>query len=399
MVNFSEALDLARKIEGNLVAWRRSLHEIPEDGLDLPLTRAFIKRELEKLGSRCLVKEVKAGILAEIGAKNDREAPGFLLRLDMDALPLKEETGLSFSSRQAGFMHACGHDGNAAVGLGLAKILVENPDCRRVNVRLAFQAGEEILQGARLFVEEAGIESGIALAMHLDPQIPQGKIGLKAGRLNARVDNVRIVVRGAPGHGAYPHLSKDPVVAAAAFIMAAQTIVSRNLGPDRPAVLSFGKIAGGSAPNIIPREVILEGTLRSGGRETAAFVAGRLREMALGTGQSYGVEVDAGIEEVCPPVVCNPGVADWAVKVLQPGLGADNIVFLDQILMGGDDFAFFSQVMPALLLRIGTRAEERGYVYPLHSNQFNFDENVLVLAAAVFLQMITSKAPPFWRHA
>lgn len=402
-MEYMKAAALAQVIEQDLVKWRRCFHQIPETGLSLPLTRAYLKDELLSLGPRCRVVELNAGILVEIEPADQANAgrTSFLLRFDMDALPLQEETGLDFSSRFQGYMHACGHDGHAAVGLGLAKILAANPCLQQGRVRIVFQAGEETLEGARLLVTEigsgqgpepppqAGLEREIALAMHLDPQLPQGMIALKSGQLNARVDNLRVIFKGKPGHGAYPHLCADPLVAMASFVTSAQTIISRNLSPAQPAVLSFGKVAGGSVPNIIPEEIVLEGTLRSGGQDTAALVTGRLVQMSAGIGQTFGVSVHTEIEEKCPAVICDPALAQWAKDILQTGL-PENIVSLDRILMGGDDFAFLGQVMPALMLRIGAGPGQKKLVYPLHSNRFNFDEKVLVMAVAVFLHLITS---------
>ncbi|NLI11343.1 MAG: amidohydrolase [Peptococcaceae bacterium] len=405
-MKYMEATAFAKLIEQDLVKWRRNFHQIPETGLNLPLTRAYLKDELLSLGPRCRVVELKAGILVEIepvDQVNAKRTP-FLLRFDMDALPVQEETELDFSSRFQGYMHACGHDGHAAVGLGLAKILTANPGIQQGRVRIAFQAGEETLEGARLLVAEIDSWQGlqgpapltpaepgreIALAMHLDPQLPRGVIAIKSGQLNARVDNLRVIFKGKPGHGAYPHLCADPVVAMASFVTAAQTIISRNLSPAQPAVLSFGKVAGGNVPNVIPEEIVLEGTLRSGGQDTASLVSSRLAQISAGIGQTYGVSVRTEIEEKCPAVLCDPDLAQWAKEILQTEL-PENIVSFDRILMGGDDFAFFSQVMPALMFRIGAGSEKKDIVYPLHSNRFNFDEKILVMAVAIFLNLITS---------
>lgn len=403
-MRYTEAAALAKTIERDLVKWRRHLHQIPETGLSLPHTRAYLKDELLTLGPRCRIVELNGGIMAEIEPEG-RAKPGdtpLLLRFDMDALPVQEETGLDFSSRFPGCMHACGHDGHTAVGLGLAKILTANPGIQRNRLRIIFQAGEETLEGASHLISEIGYGteggysirssscSDMALAMHLDPQLPQGTVALKSGQLNARVDNIRTVFTGRQGHGAYPHLCADPVVAMAAFVTAAQTIISRNLSPDQPAVISFGKVAGGSAPNVIPKEVVLEGTLRSGGPDTAALVSERLKQMSAGIGQSFGVKVHTDIEEKCPAVLCDPGLAQWAKGLLQAGLGPEKVLSIDRILMGGDDFAYFCRVMPALMIRFGTGSDGKGPVYALHSSRFNFDEKVLVLAAAVFLHLIAS---------
>ncbi|MHB8916489.1 MAG: M20 metallopeptidase family protein [Desulfocucumaceae bacterium] len=404
-MNYSDVMILAREVKKDLVGWRRSLHKIPETGLGLPLTRSYIREELSSLGPRCLVTDLEGGVLAEIGSEGRESGtgPDFFLRFDMDALPLAEETGLDFSSRHPGLMHACGHDGNAAVGLGLAFILARNPRLLRGRVRIAFQAGEEILQGASLLVRDLFAGPGqsvarpadasyseIALSMHLDPLVPQGRISIKDGQLNAIVDNFQIAVTGKAGHGGYPHLCADPLVAAAALVMAAQTIISRNLPPGQSAVITFGKIAGGSAPNIIPQEVILEGTLRSGESCSADIARRRLAEISDGIGRGYGVCVDTVIEEKCPAVVCDSRLAHWAGDILRSDLGPDKIISPGGILMGGDDFAYICRVMPALMLRFGIRHEEKEHVYPLHSNRFNFDEEVLVFALGVFLRLISA---------
>lgn len=423
MISYPLALSAAYGIEDQLIRWRRALHQIPEVGLELPQTRAYIRGELQKLGLSAVVRESKAGIWVDIPggqpAADTRlkldAGPEVVLRVDMDGLAVEERTGLSFASRHPGFMHACGHDGHAAVGLGLALLLSQaSPADKvwsssrppRVNgpVHLLFQAGEETLQGGRLATQELSTEEThgatdthdsslalpngpIALSLHLDPGIPEGMVALRKGQMNARVDGISVTVTGQGGHGAYPHMASDTILAAGAFVCLAQATLSRILSPAQRAVLSFGQIRGGTAPNVIPEHVFLEGTLRTGSDDVFQVVSERLRGVAEGIGRAVGLNISVDLQEQCPAVMCHSGLTQWIRELIERGLGKDRVVWLSDILMGGDDFAFLSQIMPAAMLRVGIGNGAQS-TPSLHSQQFTFNESVLVNCLALVLYIV-----------
>lgn len=425
MIPYSLALAAAQSIEDKLVCWRRALHQIPEVGLELPKTRAYIHEELQRLGLLSMVRESNAGIWVNIpvgqpakGASSQPSVrPDVILRVDMDGLAIEERTGLSFASEHAGFMHACGHDGHAAVGLGLAHLLSQAAGAGEVRsgqlpslnrpVWLLFQAGEETLQGGRLAAEELigeGIEGikkeadgyghnpllpygPIALSLHLDPALPEGKVALREGQMNAQVDGIEVTISGQGGHGAYPHLASDSILGASTFVSLVHAALSRSLSPAQRGILSFGQIKGGMAANVIPASVSLRGTLRTGSREVFQLVEKRLYEIAQGVGLALGLDIRIDLSQQCPAVMCHPGLVQWITELVKQALGKDGVVLLPDILMGGEDFAFLSRIMPAAMLRVGVG--DGGQSAPsLHSPQFTFGEHILVKAVALLLYIV-----------
>lgn len=361
-----------------LTSVRRDLHRIPELGFREERTAAYVRQQLDKLGIACVTGIGGTGIIATVGEARTGE-PCVALRADMDALALEERTGLAFASEHPGIMHACGHDGHMAMLLGAASILRER--LRAGSVKLLFQPAEETEGGAQALVG-AGALAGVRFIFggHIDPRLPTGRVAVQPGLICAYTDGFTITISGESGHAARPHECRDAIAAAAHLISALQTLVSREINPLLPAVVSVGKIRGGSAPNIIAGETTLEGTIRSTSPEVRAVLVAGLKRMAAATGHLFGIECCVALDEGFPPIVNDPEATAYARDAAVSVVGEENVCALPHPSMGGEDFSFYLLEVPGCFVRFGAAGNGRGQA-PLHSPHFDFDEQVLEVGA------------------
>jgi len=360
-----------RELEG-LVALRRDLHRHPELGFEEIRTSGVVADRLVGAGLSPRRGIGKTGVTADFGEEN---APRVMIRADMDALPLAEETGAPYASATPERMHACGHDGHVAIGLAVANRLRENPEGGAA-FRSLFQPAEEGAGGARAMVADGALE-GIAgtVGLHLWNPLPVGKIGVVAGPQMAAVDEFEIVVRGPGGHGAAPHETFDPVLASARLVDALQTIVAREISPLDSAVVTVAAIHGGSAFNVIPKEVRLTGTARSFSREAHRALPEKIDRVARGIALAAGVAIDVEYRRINEATVNAPSVAALVAETAEELLGPGSVV--ETRTMGGEDMSVYLQRVPGCFFFVGSGLP--GAYRPHHSPLFDFDERALAV--------------------
>lgn len=350
---------------------RRDLHAHPELAFEERRTAAQVGAFLEGRGLSLRSGVGGTGVVASVGG------PGrhVLLRVDMDGLPIVEETGAAYASQKPGLMHACGHDGHVAMGAAAARVLAGRAHAGRVDV--LFQPAEEGAGGAEAVVKD-GVLDGVetAIGVHLWNELPVGTIGVKAGPLMAAVDGVRILVRGRGGHGALPHRAADPVVAAAQVVLALQTVASREVSPLEPVVLTIASIHGGSAFNVIPEEVTLLGTFRTFDAALRRSMPERIGRIAGQVAQGLGCRAEVEILPGPAAVINDPGVAELARRAAVEVVGEDRVVEPTRT-MGGEDMSVYLDRVPGCFVFIGSANPERGLAEPHHSPRFDFDEAAL----------------------
>ena len=375
-----------------VVEVRRRLHRCPEIGLHLPETQGIVVEALRAMGLEPRPGVSTSSVTAVI--EGARPGPTILLRGDMDALPLTEDTGLAFASERAGVMHGCGHDTHMAMLLGAARLLVERRDELAGRVLLMFQPGEEGYHGARFMIEEGLLEDGPhgagdvqrALAIHIGTDYPASTIALRPGALMASSDAIRATVRGRGGHASAPHQALDPIPTAAELVLALQAAVTRSVDVFDPAVLTIAHISGGTTNNIIPETVEIEGTIRAVSKETRELMHGLVRRVAAGVAATHGTEVDLEIVPGYPVTMCDPEVTAWVRGLVADLAGEDAVIDLAQPIMGAEDFSYVTEQVPGMMAFLGARpAEEDPATAPAnHSNRVIFDEPSMALGVALY---------------
>ncbi len=364
---------------GEITTLRRDIHREPELGFDTEKTARKVLAALDGLPLEIETGVAQNGIVATLQGAGD--GPTIALRADMDALPIHEETGLPFSSGTDGKMHACGHDGHTSMLVGAAKTLSQDSFRGRLNgkVKFVFQPAEEGGGGGRVMVEE-GVAEGVdqIFALHLWPGLPFGTAATKAGPIMAAADKFEMEIKGAGGHGAMPHLSADAIVVAAQIATALQTLVSREVDPVQPAVVTIGEIGAGSAFNIIPETARMGGTVRTIDDDLRHRLPERMEQLAKGVAR--GMRADAELDYTFSyPVTRNdPEAAALALRVAASLFGEERAVETAHPSMGGEDFAFFLEKLPGAYVWLGI-----GDVSGLHTPQFAFDEEILPQGAAL----------------
>jgi amidohydrolase len=377
------------KCRDQLIGWRRHFHEYPELETECHRTAEVVAEHLRKIGLQVTTGVAKTGVVAVLRGR--QEGPVVALRVDMDALPIQEQTGLPFSSKLQGAMHACGHDGHTAMGLGVATVLAGLRELLPGTVKFIFQPGEESPGAARIMINEGVLENpkvDAILGCHIFPGVPSGKVGIRYGTMCAACDQFDIHIKGVGGHGAYPHQCKDPIVAAASLVASVQTIVSRLNDPVQPLVISICKIRGGDAHNVIPDRVILGGTIRSIDERARETAHRGVKDIVKGIEVAYGVKTELEILPIDPPLRCNEHMVAFVEERVGQLLGSEKVVRIPSPSLGADDFASFSEQVPAAYVRIGCYNQEKGYVHGLHTPCFDFDENLLVDGSRVLSFLI-----------
>ena len=369
---------LAHTYAPDTVQVRRHIHANPELSFEEYNTAAYVKQVLEQYG---IAAESMAdtGLVALIKGRNP-EKKTIALRADLDALPIVEANEVEYKSKNEGVMHACGHDVHTASLLGAARILQDLREEFEGTVKLVFQPGEEKFPGgASIMIKEGVLQNpapeGI-VGQHVFPMLPAGKVGFKSGMYMASADEIYITVKGKGGHAALPEMNIDPVLISAHLIVALQQIVSRHASPKTPSVLSFGKVEAKGATNVIPNEVKIEGTFRTMNEEWRREAHKKIKKLAEGLCESMGGSCDIDIKNGYPYLKNDPELTGVARSAAEAYLGTDNVVDLD-LWMGAEDFAYYSQEVPACFYRLGTRNEERGITSGVHTPTFDIDEAAL----------------------
>jgi len=361
-----------------IVALRRDIHCEPELGFDTEKTAGKVLAALDGLPLDIRTGVAENGVVATL--KGEGAGPTVGLRADMDALPILEETGLPFASEVDGTMHACGHDGHTSMLVGAAHALSGMRERMNGTVKFFFQPAEEGGGGGKIMVEE-GVADDVAsiFALHLWPGLPFGKAATKAGPIMAAADAFEMTVRGAGGHGAMPHLTADAITMAAQIVTALQTVVSREVDPVEPAVLTVGEIGAGTAFNIIPETARLGGTVRTLNEDLRRRMPERIEHIARGVAQGMRGDAEIDYEFSYPVTMNDEGAANRALSVIGELFGEENKLELPNPSMGAEDFAFFLQKIPGAFIWLGVGQDISG----LHTSTFAFDEEILPLGSAL----------------
>ena len=370
-----------------IIALRRKLHSIPENGFQEFKTQQLIMDTLDEIGIPYTTERTWVIGLIEGAEPGETVA----IRADMDALPLVEPEDCPFRSEHEGMMHACGHDAHVAMALGAAKVLYSLREYIHGSVKLLFQPAEETVGGAEPMVQ-AGVMDNPRVdrvyGLHVMPHLPVGKVETRAGTLNASTDTVKIIVRGKAGHGAYPDLGTDAIVCAAQVITALQTVVSRNVSPLQSAVLTMGVIEGGKAQNIICDEVLMRGTLRTANSELRTMMKERISAIAQSIAAGMGCEAEVDIIPGYAALVNNDDEAARVKRVASRLMGEENVVNKPAPSMGGEDFSFFSDCAPGAFFHVGCVNPAWMPAPPLHSRDFRIDEDCLTVGTLMHVALV-----------
>jgi len=389
MMNPELAWSLARSVHPFAVEARRHLHQHPELSYQEKETSAYVAARLREMDVPFTEGVGGYGIKAVIGG--GKPGKTIALRADMDALPIQEETGLPFASQTPGVMHACGHDVHTASLLATARALKQIEADLPGRVVLIFQPGEEVNPGgASLMIRDGVLENprvDAIFGVHVHPQSEAGTVGLAAGPMLAAPDEFDVTIVGKGGHGAYPHLTVDPVLAAAQCITLLQQIVARNVSPFQQAVITIGMIQGGAARNVIPDEVVFKGTVRTMDQAVRDLMPGRIEAVVRGVceaaGTTYRLRYDGGY----PPLINDAAATDLARRAAVKVLGADKVESMTPT-MGGEDFAYYLQRVPGAFARLGAMAPGTLDPRGLHTSKMMIDEACMATAVAYFLGVV-----------
>lgn len=367
--------------ENDIIKTYKYLHSIPEPGFQEFKTSEYILEFLTELGLKP-VRCAKTGVYADIkGTKTSDKL--FLIRADIDALPLDEESGVDFASSNKGYMHACGHDMHTACLLYAAKALCENCNWFSGTVRVLFQPAEEGTGGALPMISEGAAEGVTAsIAMHVDPLEALGTLIYRDGSITASPDDFKVNIKGKGGHGAEPENCINPLVAAAEIIKVYSEIKNKYFS-DKDCVVSVCTINGGSFNNIIPDNVEITGTARAFEADVRFSLRDKLKELAFETGNKFGVDIEFEYNELYPPTVNSPVINSVVVKASEKITEITNIKSLDRGSMTGDDFAYFAEICPSSYFRFGVGGS--GVRYPLHSSKFKIDTSALMPACKLLV--------------
>ncbi|MFT7587996.1 MAG: amidohydrolase [Limisphaerales bacterium] len=362
------------------IANRRYLHANPELSFHEHNTMRYVAEKLEAYGIAFTSGVADTGLVGLIKGEKNGDSKTIALRADMDALPIKELNEVEYKSKNEGIMHACGHDAHTASLLTCARILQESKAAFSGDIKLIFQPAEERFPGgASLMIKEGVLENPSPVSIigqHVHPPLETGKVGFRTGPYMAAADELYFTVKGKGGHAAKPHLVIDPILMSAQLIQSLQRVVSRFTRPDLPAVLSIGKVIANGATNIIPDEVKLEGTFRSFDSDLRKAAHDEIRKIAAGVAASFGGEIEADVRIGYPSLYNHEALTSRTRKWAEAFLGQENVVDLE-LSLGGEDFAYYSQVRDACFYRLGTGNKSRGITSDIHTSTFDIDEKAL----------------------
>jgi amidohydrolase len=381
-----ELLRKARDLLPEVVRLRHKIHRRPEVGLTLPHTQTAIIDALADLN----LQITKGKQLSSVVAILEGSAPGrtVLLRADMDALKIREATGLDYASEIEGAMHACGHDAHTAMLVGAARLLALHREQMAGRVIFAFQPGEEGYAGARLMIDEGLLDrygtADAAFAIHITPRQPSGAVFSRPGPAMAGAGTFKIVIRGRAGHPAEPHHALDPIPIASEVVLALQTYVTRRVKAFEPAVVTVTAMQAGSPElGAIPETATLTGTIRAVSEDTRLHLFGAVRDLAVNIATAHGAEAEVIVEPGYPPVVNNPDVVEAVGEVSQGLLGKDHFRLLPTPIMPSEDFSYILQRVPGAMAFLGARPEGQDTVADVHSPQMILNEDAMAVGVAL----------------
>lgn len=381
-------LEEAEKVLGLMRDMRRDFHRHPELGMQEVRTSRIVADHLQRLGL-----EVKSGVggTGVIGTLYAKETgPTVAIRADMDALPMEDRKSVPYASSRPGVAHSCGHDAHTAILMGAANLFCRFADSLTGNVKLIFQPSEDTTPGGALpMIKDGALENpevdGI-FSLHVQPNYPEGTVAVKSGYSTISSAGFVLKMIGKGGHVSRPHVIADPIMMAGLVLVNGQTIVSRRVDPRDPTLVTFATVHGGTANNIIPDEATLTGTIRTLKPEAREKLARILGEVADGAARTCGGKFDLQVEMEYPSVYNHPEMAEEFKVSAAKILGKDKVIENERPSMGGEDVSYFHQKVPGIQWYLGTRNEEKGLIHPLHSSLFDFNEEVMVLGAAIHVQ-------------
>lgn len=372
----------------DVVATRHHLHQYPEIGLSEFNTSDYVAKKLESLGYEVTRGLAKTGIVATL--RNGDSPRSIGIRADFDALPILEETGLEYQSKNPGMMHACGHDGHTAMLLGAAAIIAERKNFDGT-VHLIFQPAEENFGGAKIMMDDGLFDKfpcDAVFALHNDPTIPFGQFALREGPIMAAVDECKITVNGRGGHGAEPQDTADPIVCGASIIMALQTIVSRNIHPIDPTVITVGAFHAGGASNVIPERAEMLLSVRSFDPKVRDQLENRIRTIAEGQAASYGMSVTIDYQRGYNATINHKAETDFIRTLATRFAGADKVVDMPRPTMGSEDFAYMLEERPGCYFFVGTQRTPNDP--PLHHPRYDFNDDILPIGTSFWVELTES---------
>jgi len=378
-----------------LVEWRRDFHRHPELGFQEVRTAGIVAAHLQELGLEVSTGVGKTGVIAMVEPDDlPDDCETVLLRFDMDALPIHEETGLPYASQNAGVMHACGHDGHTAIGMGVAQLLTRHRNELPGRVKLVFQPAEEGLGGAMAMISDGALEEpqpAAAYGLHLWSRLPYNQVVAQPGPLWAAADIFTLTVHGKGGHGATPHDTIDATLVASQLVVALQTIVSRNANPSDTAVVTVASFQSGNAGNVISEQAVLKGTIRSFEPEVRDLLLRRFDEICTGICQAFGASYEFEMHSCVPATINSEAGARVMEGIAREVVGEQNVAQIAPMMVG-EDMAEFLNRAPGCFVLVGAANPEEGFYSPHHSPSFDFEESVMptgvsLLAQAAFSQL------------
>jgi len=375
----------AQSLLGDAVALRRRIHEHPELGLENPRTRDVVLEALAGLDLEISRSQQTTGLVARL--RGGRPGPTILLRADTDALPMPEDTGLSFASQEEGRMHACGHDAHVAMLATGARLLAGRRDELAGEVRFMFQPGEEGLGGARVMLEE-GLLEGVdaAFAIHVDPTVPAGAVASRAGALLAAADAFVVEVTGKGGHASMPHHALDPIPVACEIVSALQSLVTRRIDVFDPAVLSVTQVEAGTAFNVVPERALLKGTIRSVSQRTRDRLRAGLQRVVEGVTAAHEMQGEVRLFPGYPVTENHGGFVEFARGVVSKLVGDERWIEMPAPIMGAEDFSYVLEQVPGAMVFLGARPDDAA-VAPIHSNRMILNESAMATGIALHAAM------------
>ncbi len=365
------------------VSIRRQLHQIPEPGTEEHKTTELILKELRQLGIQAEVGVGGTGVIGYLPGEPGAETVAF--RADIDALSVEEQTGMPYCSTHPGYMHACGHDGHTAILLGTAKLFSEHRQLIKKNLLFIFQPAEEGPGGAEPIVKSGVLERyGVKsiFGLHIYPEVQEGLVGCRPGAMMAQTGEFDIRIKGRSCHGAMPHKGQDAIVAAASLALAMQSVVSRNIDPMEPAVVTVGRMVCGERRNVLAGEAVLEGTMRAFNEETYSRIRGRIIKLMQSVAEAYECGLEYEIRDMYPAVCNNEGL----YALLEKAAGKENLELIKPQTIS-EDFSYYQKQVPGLFFMLGSRNAELGHVHSLHNNKFNFNEEILLYGIQLFYNL------------
>ncbi len=377
-------------LESDVISWRRHLHQYPELSFQEMQTTAYLTGILEQIEGIELEFPTKTGVVAIL--RGDEPGPVLALRADIDALPIQEETGLPFASTVPGVMHACGHDGHAAMQLAAVKLLAAKRHQLKGEIRFLFQHAEELPPGGAVEMLRAGVMEGVdeLYGMHLSSNFPTGTFGVRPGALTSATDRFDIKIIGKGGHSAFPETCVDPIVIAGEVIGALQTMVSRRIQAVEPAVVSICMVHAGEAYNIISGEVSLTGSTRTFSKETRDRLPQLMENAVRGICAAHGAECEFTFTLGYASVINDKALTASGRKIIEETFGEKAVLEIDP-LMPGEDFSALQEECPGFFVELGARNEEKGITFPHHNSHYLMDEDALKYGVEYLYRMVQKR--------